>query len=332
MPSSPSGGSGPRSSRTQPAEPLDGCFVTRTPGGDLRVLGVFGLRPERAGFSAVEAIGAAARRPGARGRRRRSSRPPFRGRGRRAPLHRGRGRAARARLAHPGLAASWQPERPDGDPEGLHGQEGRGARCWSRSPPSSSSRARTPSASAPSAPPPSHRRLPAAICGRAGRRHARGDQGRRARHAPDRRRSSRHRPGSHARGAARADPTRAGRDAAISGLGVAKIRQIHDVLGIDSLPELEEAARDGRLAKLPRFGRKTAENILKGIAFLRQASAFRLSHHAAEEAEVCARRWRGSRASPPRSSRATCAAARRSCATWSSCSWPRCRRPSCSGG
>ncbi len=70
----------------------------------------------------------------------------------------------------------------------------------------------------------------------------------------------------------------------ISGLGVAKVRQIHEALDIDSLPELEAAARDGRLAKLPRFGTKTAENILKGIAFLRQASAFRLAHHAAEEA------------------------------------------------
>ena len=96
---------------------------------------------------------------------------------------------------------------------------------------------------------------------------------------------------------------------AISGLGVAKIRQIHDVLGIDSLPELEAAALDGRLAKLPRFGQKTSENILKGIAFLRQASAFRLSHHAAEEAEglraalerlpgVTARDRRGRRAAP----------------------------------
>jgi DNA polymerase (family 10) len=72
---------------------------------------------------------------------------------------------------------------------------------------------------------------------------------------------------------------------AISGLGVAKIRQIHDVLGIESLPDLEAAALDGRLAKLPRFGRKTSENILKSIAFLRQANTFRLSHHAAEEAE-----------------------------------------------
>jgi len=71
----------------------------------------------------------------------------------------------------------------------------------------------------------------------------------------------------------------------ISGLGVAKIRQIHEVLGIDSLPELEAAAHDGRLAKLPRFGQRTSENILKGIAFLRQTSAYRLSHHAADEAE-----------------------------------------------
>jgi DNA polymerase (family 10) len=72
---------------------------------------------------------------------------------------------------------------------------------------------------------------------------------------------------------------------AISGLGVAKIRQIHDVLDIDSVPELEAAALDGRLAKLPRFGPKTSENILKGIAYLRHASAYRLLYHAADEAE-----------------------------------------------
>ena len=70
----------------------------------------------------------------------------------------------------------------------------------------------------------------------------------------------------------------------ISGLGVAKIRQIHEVLGIDSLAELEAAAHDGRLTKLPRFGPRTSETILKGIAFLRQATAFRLFHHAADEA------------------------------------------------
>jgi DNA polymerase (family X) len=73
---------------------------------------------------------------------------------------------------------------------------------------------------------------------------------------------------------------------AIPGLGVAKIRQIRDTLGIETLPDLEAAARDGRLAGLPRFGERTAAKILQGIAFLRQASAWRLSHHAAQEAEA----------------------------------------------
>jgi DNA polymerase (family 10) len=74
----------------------------------------------------------------------------------------------------------------------------------------------------------------------------------------------------------------------ISGLGVAKIRQIHGTLGIETLPELEEAARDGRLAALPRFGARTAESLLKGIAFLRQSSQWRLAHHALEEATAVA--------------------------------------------
>ena len=41
----------------QPPEPLDGVFVSRTPAGELRVLGIFGMRADRDGFSAVEAIG-----------------------------------------------------------------------------------------------------------------------------------------------------------------------------------------------------------------------------------------------------------------------------------
>jgi hypothetical protein len=39
-------------------EPLDGFFVHATADGSLRVLGVFGMRPERLGFSVVEAEGA----------------------------------------------------------------------------------------------------------------------------------------------------------------------------------------------------------------------------------------------------------------------------------
>lgn len=71
----------------------------------------------------------------------------------------------------------------------------------------------------------------------------------------------------------------------ISGLGVAKIRQIHRSLGIDSLSELEDAARDGRLADLPRFGTKTAQKIRKALEFLKEVSEFKLLHHARAEAE-----------------------------------------------
>ncbi|HET7425662.1 MAG TPA: hypothetical protein VFJ50_01385 [Gemmatimonadales bacterium] len=38
------------------AEPMDGCFV-HPANGELRVLGIFGLRPDREGFSAVETVG-----------------------------------------------------------------------------------------------------------------------------------------------------------------------------------------------------------------------------------------------------------------------------------
>jgi hypothetical protein len=43
-------------------EPLDGVFVSRDPSGLLRVLGIFGLRPDRPGFTAVEATGSRAPR------------------------------------------------------------------------------------------------------------------------------------------------------------------------------------------------------------------------------------------------------------------------------
>jgi DNA polymerase (family X) len=70
----------------------------------------------------------------------------------------------------------------------------------------------------------------------------------------------------------------------VPGLGPAKIHQIYRGLGIETVQELEEAARDGRLAKLQRFGPKTAEKILKGIAFLRDTGARVLLPHALGEA------------------------------------------------
>ncbi len=57
----------------------------------------------------------------------------------------------------------------------------------------------------------------------------------------------------------------------VPGLGPARIRLIHDGLHIETLQELEQAAADGRLAALPRFGDRTAERIALGIAALREA-------------------------------------------------------------
>lgn len=71
---------------------------------------------------------------------------------------------------------------------------------------------------------------------------------------------------------------------AISGLGVAKARLIHEQLGVDTLTELEDAARDGRLARLPGFGPKSAENVLRGLTVLRRQRSALLVHHAAREA------------------------------------------------
>jgi DNA polymerase (family 10) len=71
----------------------------------------------------------------------------------------------------------------------------------------------------------------------------------------------------------------------VPGLGPSRIRAIHDGLHVDSLQELERAARDGRLAALPKFGTKTAEKIFKGIADLRATGAYVLWPHGRAEAE-----------------------------------------------
>jgi DNA polymerase (family 10) len=70
----------------------------------------------------------------------------------------------------------------------------------------------------------------------------------------------------------------------VPGLSPDRIRKIHESLGVQTIEELEEAARNGRLAALPRFGPKTAERVLKGIAFLRSRGSLRLYHHAVVEA------------------------------------------------
>lgn len=79
----------------------------------------------------------------------------------------------------------------------------------------------------------------------------------------------------------------------VPGLGVSKVRRIHESLHIDSLPELEAAAADGRLAALPQFGTRTAEKVRRGIAALRRTDEFRLFHHASAEAETLKRALAG---------------------------------------
>jgi len=74
--------------------------------------------------------------------------------------------------------------------------------------------------------------------------------------------------------------------ARVPGLGVAKVSVIHSELGVESLDELEEAARDGRLAKLKGFGPKTAERILAGIAFARDSGRRSLYHRALQHAVI----------------------------------------------
>ncbi|GAC1477121.1 MAG: helix-hairpin-helix domain-containing protein [Gemmatimonadaceae bacterium] len=71
----------------------------------------------------------------------------------------------------------------------------------------------------------------------------------------------------------------------VSGLGTAKIHQIHATLGIETVAQLEEAAVTGRLAKVKGFGPKTAARILRGIALLKESDALSLYPHARAEAQ-----------------------------------------------
>ena len=71
----------------------------------------------------------------------------------------------------------------------------------------------------------------------------------------------------------------------VPGLGPARIRQIHEQLGIETLQDLEQAAKDGRLSTLPRFGEKSAERVLRGVADLRATGAYVLWQHGFAHAE-----------------------------------------------
>ena len=72
----------------------------------------------------------------------------------------------------------------------------------------------------------------------------------------------------------------------VPGLNAAKIQVIHQSLGVETLEDLERVAENGQLADLPRFGKKTAERILKGISILRRNTHLERFPQAALEAHV----------------------------------------------
>jgi DNA polymerase (family 10) len=74
--------------------------------------------------------------------------------------------------------------------------------------------------------------------------------------------------------------------ARVPGLSQQKVQLLHRELGIASIDELEEAARDGRLTKVKGLGPKTADKILKSIEFMRSARPLRLFVHAVPEAHA----------------------------------------------
>ncbi|MFQ5793160.1 MAG: helix-hairpin-helix domain-containing protein, partial [Acidobacteriota bacterium] len=57
---------------------------------------------------------------------------------------------------------------------------------------------------------------------------------------------------------------------AIEGVGPKTARALHDALGVETVSDLERAARDGKIRALHGFGEKSEREILRGLAFLRQ--------------------------------------------------------------
>ena len=76
----------------------------------------------------------------------------------------------------------------------------------------------------------------------------------------------------------------------VPGLGPRKVRSFYEMLEITTLAELEYACRENRLVKLKGFGKKTQDNILEGIEFIRRyqdqyfyGEAYRISERILEQ-------------------------------------------------
>ena len=72
----------------------------------------------------------------------------------------------------------------------------------------------------------------------------------------------------------------------VPGLNAARIQVIHDALGVQTLEDLERVAQNGQLAELPKFGKRTAEKILRGIEILRRDAHLKRFPAAAIEAHL----------------------------------------------
>jgi DNA polymerase (family 10) len=70
----------------------------------------------------------------------------------------------------------------------------------------------------------------------------------------------------------------------VPGFGARKAKQIYDALGVDSLLALEQACRDGSLARVKGFGPRSAEKILHNIAVMRATAGYYHFHRASERA------------------------------------------------
>ena len=79
----------------------------------------------------------------------------------------------------------------------------------------------------------------------------------------------------------------------IPGMGPKKAKALNEQLGIESIEQLEEACKAGKVETLAGFGEKTQSKILEGIAHKRRFAARHHLHDALEVAEPVLERLRG---------------------------------------
>src|ERR1700743_409098 len=75
----------------------------------------------------------------------------------------------------------------------------------------------------------------------------------------------------------------------LQGLGPKKIKALWEKLNVTTIAELETACKDGRVAALAGFGKKTADNVLAAIqSRAKHAGRFRLGEIASDAERMLA--------------------------------------------